>query len=75
MKGNVDMLFFKRIWKLIKIVIPKWNSKETLNLLTLTVFLVIRTFLSIHIANVNGKIVKAIININYEDFVKKVQKS
>ena len=71
-KGQVDLVFFKRVWKLIKIVIPSWKCVETLNLLNLTVFLVVRTFLSIYIANVNGRIVKAIINANYEDFIKKV---
>ena len=66
------MVFFKRISELIKIVVPSFKSWEMLNIVTLTVFLVVRTFLSIYIANVNGRIVKSIINANYEDFVKKV---
>lgn len=60
-KGNVDNVFFERIKHLIKIVIPRWNCVEVLDLFLLTVFLVLRTFLSIYLAGVNGKIVKAII--------------
>lgn len=69
------MVFLKRAAELIKIVIPDWKSYETFNIVTLTVFLVVRTFLSIYIANVNGRIVKSIINVNYTDFVKKVSKT
>lgn len=60
-RGNVDAIFFSRIKKLVRIVIPTWKSEEVLDLALLTVFLVLRTFLSIYIAAVNGKIVKAII--------------
>lgn len=69
------MVFLKRAAELIRIVIPDWKSYETLNIVTLTVFLVVRTFLSIYIANVNGRIVKSIINVNYSDFVKKVRQA
>lgn len=53
-KGNVDAIFMSRIKKLIKIVIPSWTSPEIVDLLLLTVFLVLRTFLSIYLASVNG---------------------
>ena len=67
-------MFFKRAWELVRIVVPTWKSHEMFNLVNLTIFLVVRTFLSIYIANVNGRIVKSIINANYGDFVKKVKK-
>ena len=69
------MVFIKRAAELVRIVIPDWKSYETLNIVTLTAFLVVRTFLSIYIANVNGRIVKSIINVNYSDFVKKVKQA
>jgi ATP-binding cassette subfamily D (ALD) protein 3 len=41
-------------------------------LVLLTVFLVLRTFLSIYLAGVNGKIVKAIIEKDAKLFIKRV---
>lgn len=73
-KGNVDEVFFKRIKKLITIVIPTWKCQEVLDLVLLTVFLVLRTFLSIYLAGVNGKIVKAIIQRDLSLFIKRVLK-
>ena len=61
-----------RIRKLIKIVIPTWKSEEVLDLALLTVFLVLRTFLSIYLAAVNGKIVKAIIQRDLGLFIRRV---
>ena len=68
----MDAIFFSRIKKLVRIVIPTWKCEEVLDLVLLTVFLVLRTFLSIYIAAVNGKIVKAIIQRDLNMFVKKV---
>ena len=71
-KGNVDAIFFERIKKLINIVIPTWKCQEVLDLVMLTVFLVLRTFLSIYLAGVNGKIVKAIIERDLTLFIRRV---
>ena len=71
-KGNVDGVFLKRIKKLVKIVIPTWKCKEVLDLCLLTVFLVLRTFLSIYIAALNGTIVKSIIEGNKGVFIVRV---
>ena len=43
-----------------------------LDLVLLTVFLVLRTFLSIYIAGLNGKIVKSIIEKNKGIFIQRV---
>jgi hypothetical protein len=71
-KGNVDHVFWKRIKFLVKIVIPSWDCVEVLDLFLLTLFLVGRTFLSIYLAEVNGKIVKAIIGLDFLAFLTKV---
>ena len=71
-KGTVDKLFMKRIMILLKIVIPTWKSKEMLNLAGLTGALIARTFLSIYLASINGAVVKAIVNINFKDFIQSV---
>lgn len=71
-KGHVDGVFFKRIKKLVKIVIPSWKSPEAGDLLLLTAFLVARTFLSIYMASVNGGIVNAIVERNLPLFIQRV---
>lgn len=71
-KGNVDSLFFKRIMSLLRIVIPSWKSKEVFNLALLTAALVVRTYLSIYISSINGRIVKAIVKRNLPLFIRRV---
>lgn len=56
----------------MKIVIPTWKCQEVLDICLLTVFLILRTFLSIYIAGLNGKIVKCIIEKNKTVFVQRV---
>lgn len=69
-KGQVDVLFFQRLWELIKIVIPSWKSAEIGYLIALTVFLYLRTWLSIYLATVKGRIVKGIIKLDLNLFLK-----
>lgn len=61
----------KRVMELVKIVIPTWKSKEALNLLLLTIMLGARTYLSIHLAAINGGIVKTIVTRDFSMFVKR----
>jgi ATP-binding cassette, subfamily D (ALD), member 3 len=61
--------------ELLKIVIPNWKCVEVKDLVLLTAFLVARTFLSIYISTVQGRIVKSIISLKWEDFLKTVKKS
>lgn len=58
--------------KLLKIVLPTFWRKESIYFITLTIALVLRTFLSIKIADINGTIVQSIVNLNFPEFVKKV---
>jgi ATP-binding cassette subfamily D (ALD) protein 3 len=71
-RGTVDGVFFKRIMHLVKVLFPKWNVRETYDIALLTVFLVLRTFLSIYISSLQGGIVKAIIKADWSLFVKKI---
>lgn len=70
--GNVDAAFMERIQKLMKIVIPDWSCKESKYILILTLLLVLRTQMTIWLADVNGKIVKAIIERNLSKFIYRV---
>lgn len=67
-------MFLNRIFDLLKIVIPSIKSMEVFDLTILTIFLVIRTMMSIYISSLNGRIVKTIINGDLDKFIKKVWK-
>lgn len=70
-KGQVDKKFFKRVLKLIKIVVPGWTSGPAVNLYLLSIALLLRTYLTIQLAAINGGIVKTIVNRDYSDFVRR----
>ena len=71
-KGNVDKEFWERIVKLVKSVVPSWKCREVTYAISLSVLLVVRTMMSIWLADVNGRIVKAIVNKNLKDFIYRV---
>ena len=71
-KGNVDAIFWKRIRRLLKHVFTSWTCKEAQYVYLLTVLLVIRTFMSIWLADVNGRVVKAIVNKSFPEFLQRV---
>lgn len=63
---NVD--FIVQMIKLIRIMIPAVWSSESLILLAHTLSLVSRTFLSIYVANLEGKVVKYIVRRDVYNF-------
>ena len=71
-KGNVDKLFWERCYKLTKTVIPSWTSPEVRYIIILTVLLVIRTMMSIWLADVNGQVVKAIVKKSLPEFIRRI---
>ena len=60
------------MWKLIQYVVPSWSSPEIKQLAFLSVLLVFRTMMSIWLADVNGRIVKAIVEKDFQLFLKRV---
>lgn len=71
-KGRVDAEFLSRIIKLIKIVIPSLADPVLIDFVMLNISLVLRTVLSIRIANQNGLIVKSIIQANFNQFLSNI---
>jgi len=67
------MNFLKKFYKLVKIAFRKPLGKETITTIFLSGLLVVRTYLSIYITEVNGSIVKAIVGVNFLDFLKHVR--
>lgn len=71
-KGNVDKEFWERVIKLVKQLIPTWKCKEVAYVSILAVLLIIRTMMSIWLADVNGRVVKAIVEKNLKMFIYRV---
>lgn len=71
-KGNVDSVFFKRILHLLKTVLPDAKCREAQYIYLLGILLVVRTILSIWLADVQGSIVKTIVGRDFNMFLKRV---
>lgn len=70
----VNALFLKQLKQLLKIIIPSVWSKEFLILTLHTASLVTRTFLSIYVARLDGKIVKTIVQKDVRKFILRLMK-
>jgi len=68
----VDKEFWERVIKLVKQIIPKWNCPEIHCTIVLAMLLIVRTMMSIWLADVNGRVVKAIVNKDLNMFLKRV---
>lgn len=71
-KGLVDMDFFQKLFKLLKIAVPKLLSRETFSIGLLSGLLVLRTVLSIYVSEINGSIVKAIVKKDIYKFFRQI---
>lgn len=54
---------------LVRIAIPSLKSMEFVYIVALTALLVVRTMMSIWLAEVNGKVVKSIVNRSLPAFI------
>ncbi|KAF9166382.1 hypothetical protein DFQ26_008066 [Actinomortierella ambigua] len=69
-KVGVNKEFFRQIEAIFQILIPKKRSKETLILILHTTFLVLRTYLSVVVARLDGAIVRDLIAGNGKGFLR-----
>ncbi|KAI8854629.1 ABC transporter transmembrane region 2-domain-containing protein [Chytridium lagenaria] len=60
-RGEVDIVFFRRLVRILKIIIPGIASKEFLLLNLFSGFLIARTFISVYVAELDGAIVSALV--------------
>jgi ATP-binding cassette subfamily D (ALD) long-chain fatty acid import protein len=67
-KPGLNLAFLHQFLSLLSIMIPRWNSKETGLLLSHGVFLVLRTYLSLVIARLDGAIVRDLVAGNGRSF-------
>ncbi|PGH12923.1 hypothetical protein AJ80_06528 [Polytolypa hystricis UAMH7299] len=60
-KPGLNLAFLHQFLSLLSIMIPRWNSKETGLLLSHGVFLMLRTYLSLIVARLDGEIVRDLV--------------
>ncbi|WFC95555.1 ATP-binding cassette long-chain fatty acid transporter pxa2 [Malassezia brasiliensis] len=68
----IDHLFFKRLRFLLRLLFPSWHSKETGLLVSFTVILIIRTVLSLVVADLDGRIVASLVRGQKAAFFRNV---
>ncbi|KAI9158565.1 ATP-binding cassette sub-family D member [Paramyrothecium foliicola] len=71
-KVALDREFFRSLLRLLKIVVPGWRTKETRLLISHSFFLVLRTLISLRVAEMDGAIVKALVKGNGKEFLMRI---
>ena len=66
---EINREFFRSLLRLLKIVIPGVRSKELRLLISHSVFLVLRTLLSLYVAELDGKVVSSLVKGRGRDFL------
>ncbi len=67
-KPGLNLAFLHQFLSLLSIMIPRWKSKETGLLISHGVFLLLRTYLSLVIARLDGEIVRDLVAGNGKGF-------
>lgn len=68
-KVEVDREFFTKLFRLLKIVIPGLRSKELRMVVSQSVFLVLRTLLSLYVAELDGRLVSNLVRGKGREFL------
>ncbi|CAG8457188.1 16710_t:CDS:10 [Acaulospora morrowiae] len=69
-KVGVNKAFFKQLRAILRIIIPRIRSKEVILLVLHSIFLLLRTWLSIVVAKLDGRIVRDLVSANGKEFLK-----
>ena len=68
-KAGLNLAFLHQFLSLLNIMVPRWKSKEAGLLLGHSIFLLLRTYLSLVVARLDGAIVRDLIAGNGRSFV------
>ncbi|TAQ86183.1 hypothetical protein B7494_g5477 [Chlorociboria aeruginascens] len=68
-KVEINREFFRNLFRLLRICIPGWKSKELRLLISHSVFLVIRTLISLKVAAMDGALVSSLVRGRGRDFL------
>lgn len=66
---EINREFFRNLLRLLRIVIPGVRSKELRLIISHSIFLVLRTLLSLYVAELDGKVVSALVKGRGRDFI------
>jgi hypothetical protein len=66
------MSFLRQLFNIIPIVIPSFISTEAMCIYALSSLVIVRTFISIFVSDLNGKLLKAILAVNSQQFLRRV---
>lgn len=69
-KVELNREFFKNLLRLLKICIPGWKSKELRLIISHSIFLVLRTMISLYVAELDGRLVSALVRGKGSEFLK-----
>ncbi|KAK4547907.1 hypothetical protein LTR36_010626 [Oleoguttula mirabilis] len=69
-KVELNREFFRNVGRLLRICIPGWKSKELRLLLSHSVFLVLRTLISLYVAELDGRLVSSLVRGKGKAFLK-----
>lgn len=69
-KVELNREFFKNLLRLLKICIPGWRSKELRLIISHSVFLVLRTMISLYVAELDGRLVSSLVRGKGSEFLK-----
>ncbi|KAF2865385.1 ABC transporter transmembrane region 2-domain-containing protein [Massariosphaeria phaeospora] len=68
-KVELNREFFRNLLRLLRIVIPGWRSKELRLLISHSVFLVLRTMISLYVAELDGRLVGSLVRGKGKEFL------
>lgn len=71
-KVALDRQFFRSLLRLMSIVVPGWRTTEARMLVSHSFFLVLRTLISLRVAEMDGAIVKALVKGNGKEFLSRI---
>lgn len=69
-KVELNREFFKNLLRLLKICIPGWRSKEFRLIISHSIFLVLRTMISLYVAELDGRLVSSLVRGKGSEFLK-----
>ncbi len=68
-KPGLNLAFLHQFLSLLSIMVPRWGSKETGLLISHSLFLTLRTYLSLVVARLDGEIVRDLVSGNGKAFL------
>ncbi|GAA6014670.1 hypothetical protein JCM11491_000188 [Sporobolomyces phaffii] len=69
-KVRVNKEFFRQLGAIFRIIVPRWSSKEVWLIGAHTTFLLLRTYLSLLVAQLDGKLVGDLVSANGRGFLR-----